>query len=145
MIGMKWLASASLLMALSPLAQANDAHTPEDAANRYLAAEAQFDQQALQRLLATDFVEISPAGEVDERDRVLSFYTADKKVAAPTMQVEPFKARQHGDSAVLTTHISFQMQEQQRVLTAGIVAKRSGAGWQLLSAQYTAIRPRPAQ
>lgn len=136
---------ATLLVVLPPLAHASDAQTPEEAAKRYLEAEAHFDQKALETVLAPSFVEISPAGEVDERDRVLSFYAPDKKIDVPPTQVEPFQVRLHGDTAVLTTRITFEMQGQSRSLTAGIVARHGNSGWKLVSAQYTGIRPRPAQ
>ena len=44
------------------------ASTPEEAAQRYFRAEAQFDLDALRAVLDPQFVEISPLGEVDEHD-----------------------------------------------------------------------------
>lgn len=125
-------------------AHAADADTPEQAAQRYFQAEAQFDLKALESVLDPGFVEISPIGEVDERDKVLSFYAPDKKVATPPVQIAPFQTRLHGDTAVLTTQFTYQVQGQSRSLTVGLVAKRGDTGWKLLSAQYTGVRPKAA-
>ncbi|MFT3763471.1 MAG: nuclear transport factor 2 family protein [Pseudoxanthomonas sp.] len=140
-----FLFAAIFLVALSPPAHAADAQTPEEAAQRYLQAEAQFDLPALQAVLDPAFVEISPAGEVDEHDKVLSFYAPDKKIDTPPTRVEPFLTRLHGDTAVLSTRITFEMQGQVRALALGITARRGESGWKLLSAQYTGVRPKPAQ
>ncbi|MDQ1523675.1 MAG: hypothetical protein QOE47_1599, partial [Pyrinomonadaceae bacterium] len=43
------------------------------------AAQKDYDAAKLDEILAPDYVEISPAGEVDPRAKVLSFYAPDKK------------------------------------------------------------------
>src|SRR5690606_7418025 len=139
------LLSAFLIMILPSAAFAGDGATsPEDAAQRYFRAEAQFDLDALESVLDPQFVEISPLGEVDERDKVLSFYTPDQKVATPPMRFDPYVIRQHGDFAVMSTRATVDIGGQTRAITIGLTARRGADGWQLLSVQYTAFRPKNA-
>ena len=42
-------------------------------------AQETFDATQLDQLLAPDYIEISPLGEVDPRAKVLGFYAPDKK------------------------------------------------------------------
>ena len=51
--------------------------------NTFVQAQRTFDVSQLNEILAPDYVEISPAGEVDPRAEVLSFYAPEKKVADP--------------------------------------------------------------
>ena len=46
-------------------------------------AQRTFDQAALDRLLTADYVEVSPVGDVDERTKVIGFYSADAKAKSP--------------------------------------------------------------
>jgi len=46
-------------------------------------AQRTFDQAALDRLLTADYVEVSPVGDVDERAKVIGFYSADAKAKSP--------------------------------------------------------------
>lgn len=136
---------AALVAGLPCIAFAGDgAGSPEEAAQRYFRAEAQFDQDALKAVLDPQFVEISPLGEVDEHDKVLSFYTPDQKVEPPPMQFEPYVVRLHGDFAVISTRATMTMKEQSRSMTVGLTARRGAEGWKLLSAQYTVFRPKTA-
>lgn len=136
---------AVVMTALPSIAFAGDgAASAEKAARRYFAAEAQFDLDALESVLDPQFVEISPLGEVDERDKVLSFYTPDQKVATPPMRFDPYVVRQHGDFAVMSTRATVDIGGQTRAITIGLTARRDADGWKLLSAQYTAFRPKIA-
>lgn len=136
----------AVLVATLPCAAlaGDDANSPEEAAQRYFRAESQFDLDALKAVLDPQFVEISPLGEVDEHDKVLSFYTPDQKVAAPPLQFEPCVVRLHGDFAVLSTRATMTVKDQSRSMTVGLTARRDADGWKLLSAQYTVLRPKTA-
>jgi ketosteroid isomerase-like protein len=50
----------------------------------YVGAVRTFDVPALERVLAKDYVEVSPLGEVDDRERTLSFYTVPPEKRGPT-------------------------------------------------------------
>lgn len=139
------VATLSIIAAPSHAWAADALNTPEDAARAYFRSEAQFDLDGLKAVLDPDFVEISPLGEVDDHARVLSFYTPDKKVVAPPMTFDAYQVHVHGDTAVMTTHASFTVQGQARSLTVGLVARRVGNAWKMLSAQYTPVRQKQVQ
>ncbi|MET0320034.1 MAG: hypothetical protein ABW069_04845, partial [Duganella sp.] len=55
---------------------------------RYAEAQSNFDQAAIRAATDEQFVEISPVGEVDSREKVLSFYAPDQKRPAPQLQID---------------------------------------------------------
>ncbi|MBB4153832.1 hypothetical protein GGQ80_001738 [Sphingomonas jinjuensis] len=132
------LFAVSLLAAGPALAQAT---TPEAAVDGYVAAQRDFDQAALTRLTAPDFVEISPVGEVDPRDKVIGFYAPDKKREAPPVTVTEKTVRRFGATAIVTIRLGYGPMGLRGVY----VARADKDGWRLVSAQYTPIRtPKPA-
>ncbi len=128
---------ALALTLASGVVSATPANTPEAAARQYLEAERAFDVVALESAITPGFVEISPLGEIDEHDRVLSFYSPDKKSEAPPTEVGAYQTRTNDDTAIVTTTLSFVIQGQTRTLTVGMTATRTATGWKLASAQYT--------
>ncbi|WP_082441375.1 nuclear transport factor 2 family protein [Sphingomonas sp. Leaf230] len=105
----------------------------------------QFDQAAMIAMMAPEYQEVSPVGEVDSRERVIGFYAADKKSAAPPMTITETVARPAGTIGVVTMRIAYTMpgkdgQIQTRALRAGFVARRIKGDWQFLSLQFTPIR-----
>ena len=66
-----------------------------------------FDQARLRALTTDDYVEISPIGEVDPRNKMLDFYDPAKKVAAPPMTLGDTTVRMAGrDVAIAITSSS---------------------------------------
>ena len=124
-----------LLAAASPIAGPQAEVTT--LVDRFLAAERAYDAAALARLVTPDFVEISPIGEVDGRDRFLSFYTPDKRQPAPDVAVDERGVRLDGDTAIVTMRLSYGPAS----LRAVFVARRRAGGWALASTQFTPIRP----
>ncbi|TCP93599.1 uncharacterized protein DUF4440 [Sphingomonas sp. PP-CE-1A-559] len=105
----------------------------------------QFDQAAMIAMMAPEYREVSPVGEVDSRERVIGFYAADKKSAAPPMTITETVARPVGTIGVVTMRIAYTMpgkdgQMQTRALRAGFVARRIKGDWQFVSLQFTPIR-----
>ncbi|QCB41679.1 nuclear transport factor 2 family protein [Sphingomonas sp. PAMC26645] len=105
----------------------------------------QFDQAAMNAMMAPEYQEVSPVGEVDSRERVIGFYAADKKSAAPPMTITETVARPAGTIGVVTMRIAYTMpgkdgQMQTRALRAGFVARRIKGDWQFVSLQFTPIR-----
>jgi ketosteroid isomerase-like protein len=109
-------------------------------------AQVRFDSAQLDDVLAPDYVEVSPVGEVDPRAKVLSFYTPDKKVAGvPDVALDEISTRVHGETAVTIARLTYRMKN-----AAGEATDRSMRGvfvtriierrWKLVSAQYTPIR-----
>ena len=105
----------------------------------------QFDQAAMIAMMAPEYQEVSPVGEVDSRERVIGFYAADQKSAAPPMTITETVARPAGTIGVVTMRIAYTMpgkdgQMQTRALRAGFVARRIKGDWQFVSLQFTPIR-----
>lgn len=139
--------AVSLFLFALPFGAIAGEASPEAAVSRYVKAEGAFDLAALKEVLAPEFVEVSPRGEVDEHDAVLSFYAPEKKVPAPPITLTDVKARTHGDTAAVTgTLVLTVAPGRERHITLGATAVRSAQGWQLRSAQYTPVpaEPKPA-
>lgn len=112
----------------------------------FVEAQRTFDVKQLDDLLAPDYVEISPAGEVDPRAKVLSFYAPDKKIAdPPEAALDIVSTRLYDDTAVTIATLTYQMKapngaaaarSMQCVFVTRIIDRR----WKLVSAQYTPVR-----
>ena len=111
----------------------------------HVQAQSTFDVAALKALTAEDYVEISPLGEVDSRDKMLAFYAPEKKRPAPQVQVDEPMVRIAGDTAIVYARLTFTMQAdgapRSFAIRGGYVARYKDSKWQLVSAQYTGIRP----
>jgi len=110
--------------------------------DRFDAARAAFDPAALAATLADDYIEISPVGTVDPRAAVLGFYAAELRRPAPPMQHDERVVRVAGTVAFVTERKSMTLPNgTTRSIRVGYLARRTGSGWQLVSAQYTPIPP----
>ena len=153
-----WLAAIGLviLQPLPALAQSNTALARlvarqgpiVEAVRAFVAAQHDFDLAKITALTADDYVEISPLGEVDPRDKMLGFYVPDKKVAAPAVTMGDATITMLDDrAAIVVTSISYDIAPPGQAartisLRAVFVARRADGGWKLVSAQYTPIRPK---
>lgn len=144
------------LVALALLSVAGVAAAQEDSAaavarltGKFLEAQRSFDVPAIRALTADDYVEVSPAGELDGRDKMLGFYAPEKKTQAPPLAVENELTRVLGDVGIQTVKLTYTMMaggEQRKMsLRATLVAHKRGGEWKMVSAQYTAIRPAKAE
>jgi ketosteroid isomerase-like protein len=112
---------------------------------RALEAQTRFDPAALARVLAPEYVEISPVGEVDHRDAVLGFYNPANRGPAPAVAVEEPLIRHSGSTAVAIVQLAFSPPDQAAPrapmrMRATYVMRRGPAGWLIASAQFTAVR-----
>lgn len=122
-----------------------DAHHLAQRAEAFVRVRNQFDQAAMIAMMAPEYQEVSPVGEVDSRERVIGFYAPDKKKPAPPMTITETVARPAGTIGIVTMRIAFTMpgkdgQMQTRALRAGFVARRIKDDWQFVSLQFTPIR-----
>ncbi|MBV8687421.1 MAG: nuclear transport factor 2 family protein [Alphaproteobacteria bacterium] len=117
-------------------------------------AQQAFDPATLARLTTPDYLEISPLGEVDSREKMLGFYAPDRKTPAPRLAMSEVSVRTFGEAAVLVARIAYTMQppaqapdQPPRVMAmrASFVARRVPGGWKIASAHYTGIRPSSAR
>ncbi len=122
-----------------------DAHHLALRAEAFVQVRNQFDQAAMIEMMAPEYQEVSPVGEVDSRERVIGFYAPDKKKPAPPMTITETVARPAGALGIVTMRIAYAVpgkdgQPQSRALRAGFVARRIGKEWRFVSAQFTPIR-----
>jgi hypothetical protein len=146
--GMIALLAAPWLMLAAGLAGAADSTAAVQVvalAHRYIEAQRSYDVATLRAITEDNFIEISPIGELDERDKMLGFYAPDKKVTPPPATVVDGATRVFGDAALQITTISFTMMVEDKPRTASIravfVAHLQGGQWKLVSVQYTGVRP----
>ena len=152
---MKRLPFLLILLAAVSAAAFAQATIKEDQKLRHLVgrltdAQTRFDPKALDALLTPDYIEISPAGEFDERAKVLGFYAPELKPdpskMTATVEAADFNFRYFGDVAVVIVRLNYSMtsdgkQLPPRSIRATLVCKREKGEWKIASAQYTGIRP----
>lgn len=131
----------------------SNAHAAPDGANaeligliqRHVDAQREFDVATLQAVTADNYVEVSPAGEVDNRDKMLSFYDPAQRRPAPTVRVDEQTVRTFDQTAVVIARLTYTMdadgQARSFAMRASYVAQRFDGKWKLVSAHYTGIRP----
>ena len=118
----------------------------EVAVNTLIEAQRTFDVRQMDEILAPDYVEISPAGEVDPRDKVLSFYAPDKKIAdPPPAALDEITTRIYGETAVTIARLTYQMKGPDgaaaaRSMRCVFVTRIIDRKWKIVSTQYTPIR-----
>ena len=113
--------------------------------NQHVDAQTQFDSDTLTSITDESYMEVSPAGEVDPRAKMLEFYAPEHKRPGPDVAFEEPKIRIYGDTAVILGKLTYSMtlpQGDQRhfAMRGTWVAVKIGADWKLVSAQFTAIR-----
>jgi len=110
-------------------------------------AQRTFDQAALDRLLTADYVEVSPVGDVDERAKVIGFYSADAKAKSPEVSsivIDQPTVRIDGTHAIVivrqTTNVGPAGASRAVVMRVTAHLRRTGNDWRIASTHYTGIR-----
>jgi hypothetical protein len=143
----KFAVLLSTCAALLPPAQAaTDAVTPvTELVQRFTNAQAVMDAPTLAALTADNYIEVSPVGEIDPREKLLTFYVKDDKRVLPAMKVEDSTTRLLGETAVVIAKIAYNQviegEPRAFALRSTFVAEKIGGTSKLVSAQYTPIRP----
>jgi ketosteroid isomerase-like protein len=139
-----------LVLATSPaaLAQTGAAVAVPALVKSFMAAEQAYDAPALQKLISKQYVEVSPAGEVDAYDRFLGFYAPSEKIEWPPHTVSEETVREFPGVAIEIAKISYSMKGPDGTahtmdVRGTFVAQLEDGQYKLLSAQYTGIRPKP--
>lgn len=117
-------------------------------------AQSKFDPATLDKIYTSDFVEISPVGEVDPRDKVLGFYKPEAKPPGdlvPSVTTDEFLIRTYGNFAVVIVRLTYAAVGNASAarppfsIRVTLVCRKERGGWKIASSQYTGIRPpRPA-
>lgn len=119
-------------------------------------AQSRFDPQTLDRIYTSDFIEISPIGEVDSRDKTIGFYkpeaNPDRDKMKVTVTTDEFLIRTYGNFAVVIARINYAQTGNEAPtrpplsIRAMLVCRKEKGVWKISSTQYTGIRPpRPPQ
>jgi uncharacterized protein (TIGR02246 family) len=111
-------------------------------------AQRTFDQATLERLLAPDYIEVSPVGDVDDRPKVIGFYSAEAKAKAPpvsSIAIDEATVRIYGDHAVViarqTMNINAVGTNRPVVMRTTSHLRKLNGVWRISSMQYTGVRP----
>lgn len=140
------------ILTLSLLASRGAAQTPRPQAaievllKVFVEAQRAFDVKQIDAILAPDYVEISPVGEVDPRAKVLTFYAPEKRVAdAPSATLDDITTRMYGENAITIAKLTYQMKGPDgsavsRSMRCVFVTRLIDGRWKLVSTQYTPIR-----
>lgn len=140
---------AILLAGVSAFAQSKDEETFKSLIKKMVDAQANYDPKALDEVFATDYIEISPKGEVDLRDQVLGFYKPEDKPPADkmTLMIEAgeHNIRNYGKFAIVVTKLDYKIVANgspvpPRSIRCVVVFRLEKNSWKIASAQYTAIR-----
>lgn len=110
-------------------------------------AQKNYDAEAMAKILAADYVEVSPLGEVDTRAKVLSFYTPERKAKSGELtdyRLEEITTRVYGNSAVVVARLPFAMNAggtaTRGAFRCTFVLMKTKGQWKLVSSQFTTIR-----
>jgi len=113
-------------------------------------AQAAYDANTLDKIFTSDYIEISPVGEFDPREKVLGFYKPELKPPAGKMSAttvaDEFSIRNYGKFAIVITRLNYTITTDGKTLPprsirATIVCRKEKGAWKIASAQYTGIRP----
>lgn len=138
-----------LVSGVSVFAQTKDDESLKSLVKQMTAAQATYDAAALDKLLTADYIEISPVGEVDSREKVLGFYKPELKPPAEKMtamiEATDFSIRSYGKFAIIITRLNYMITSEgkplpPRSIRATFVCRREKSVWKIASAQYTGIR-----
>ncbi|GGE96148.1 nuclear transport factor 2 family protein [Sphingomonas prati] len=104
-----------------------------------------FDAAAIAATITADYVEVSPVGEVDPREKMLGFYAPDKRQPVPAMTTSELSVRRRGDTAIVLSKVTYRMAGpdgamRDRSMRVGYALRREGGRWLIASAQATPMR-----
>jgi ketosteroid isomerase-like protein len=133
--------AGTALISTSASAQDAAADGATVAVDKFLDAQSHYNVAALRALTAEQFIEISPLGDVDPREKMIGFYTKDAPPAFPEVTIDERQVRVFGDSTLVTAKLTFNVNGQPRSLRSNFVVHKEGTQWKLVSAQHTPMRP----
>jgi uncharacterized protein (TIGR02246 family) len=139
-----------LLSSVSVFAQSKDEGALKSLVKQFTDAQTAYDANTLDKIFTPDYIEISPVGEFDSREKVLGFYKPELKPPADKItastEATDFSIRVYDKFAVVITRLNYTITSDgkplpPRSIRATIVCKKEKGAWKIASAQYTGIRP----
>lgn len=140
----------SFLSNVSVFAQTKEDDALKSLIKKMIDAQIGFQPDALDKIFTTDYIEISPIGEFDTREKVLGFYKPESKPdggkMSPTVEATDFSIRNYEKFAVVITKLNYTMTSEGKTLPprsirAMVVCRKEKGDWKIASVQYTGIRP----
>jgi hypothetical protein len=114
-------------------------------------AQVRYDTITLDKIFTNDYIEISPVGEFDPREKVLGFYTPEAKSkmggAEATVETDDFSIRSYDKFAIVIARFSFtrkiagELPRPPFNIRATLVCRKEKGVWKIATASYTGIRP----
>lgn len=122
-----------------------------DLVKQMVDAQTSFDSATLEKIYAFDFIEISPVGEVDPREKTIGFYRPEanpnRDQVKMTVTADGFLIRTYGKFAVIIARLTFAPIGNEPSarppfsIRVSLVCRKEKGAWKISSAQYTGIRP----
>ena len=146
---LKVLVFLLLLSSVSVFAQTKDEDALKSLVKQMTDAQQNYQPDSLDKIFTADYIEVSPAGEFDPREKVLGFYKPEMKPPAEKMtattEATDFSIRVYDKFAVVITRLNYTITSEgkplpPRSIRATIVCKKEKGTWKIASAQYTGIR-----
>lgn len=148
---MKRLLFLSILvfcLASGTFAQSKDEAALRSAVRQLIDSQINYDVKKLDSLFTADYIEISPLGEFDPREKVLSFYAPDQKPkqsANVSVEDTEYSVRTYGKFASVITRLNYTMTMEgkplpPRSVRATFLMRKMNGFWKFASTQYTGIR-----
>jgi ketosteroid isomerase-like protein len=138
-----------LLSSISVFAQSKDEKDLKSLVKQMTDAQMNYQPEKLDKILTADYIEISPVGEFDPREKVLGFYKLEMKPPpdkmSATVEADEFSIRNYGNFAIVITSLNYKMTSEgkplpPRSIRATFVLRKEKGAWKIASAQYTGIR-----
>ena len=147
---LKVLLFVLLLSSVSAFGQTKDDAALKSLVKQMTDAQINYQPAILDKIFTSDYIEISPAGEFDTREKVLGFYKPEIKPPAGKMsamvEATDFSIRNYGVFAVVIARLNYTMTSEgkplpPRSIRVSLFCKKENGSWKIASAQYTGIRP----
>lgn len=142
------LVALTLIGSTAVSAQNRNFDSIEQTVRRQLNAQLAFDAAELVKITTTDYIEISPLGEFDPREKMFVFYDPKLKPAGLDVKAElnEVSVRVYGKFGIVIARIDYTMSNDGKALPprsirATFVVRQFGKEWKVSSAQFTGIKP----
>jgi ketosteroid isomerase-like protein len=138
-----------LFSAATVFAQSKDDQALKSLVKQLADAQTNYQPEILDKIFSDDYIEISPVGEFDTREKVLGFYKPEDKPPSDkitsTTEVSDFSIRNYRKFAIVIASFKFTIVSDGKTLPprsmrVTLVCTKKNNSWKIASAQYTGIR-----
>ena len=130
--------------------QNSDEQALSDLVRQMATAQTNFDPATLNKIYASDYIEVSPIGEVDAREKAIGFYKIEANSDGDKMKMvvtaDEFSIRLYKDFAVVIARLTFAQTGSATParppvsFRTTIVCRKEKGAWKIGSVQATGIR-----